>query len=522
MMKTTHARFGLMLGLVLLGAQFNFMQVHASVFSGGSPDSAHPTLELWLDAGTIPVGTTSVSNWPDLSADMRDAVQATAVSRPTYTSSNPLFVGRPTVHFDGGGFVTTGTSLAMNIDGAKSRTIFFVFSQDAALPRNIFGYGLNAGLQLFDVAAAHQKISGHFYGTPFIRGTQTFAVNQMTVGTVRYDGSTFQTFQHDMSVNALTSSTGYSLNTGNSPFNIGRGVYSVYNNFNGDIAEILVYSEALSDTDRIAVEEYLFSKYTNPIVTDTDGDGISDDDETSIYGTDPNDADSDDDGLNDGDELGAGTNPLNPDSDGDGLSDGSDPDPNTFNDVDGDGLGDGMEVSLGTDPLNPDSDGDGLLDGTEVDPATGTDPLNPDSDGDGVSDGDEVNGSGTNPNNPDSDGDGVGDAEDPLPNDPGVTSGYTEDWLRMISGDALAYDLSLIDAKNNNAAKGRRNALSNKLNSAANTISTGNYEDALESLTSLLQKLDDVDSPKDWMLPSPEKTQLRSDVEQLIYLIGLL
>ena len=258
------------------------------------------------------------------------------------------------------------------------------------------------------------------------------------------------------------------------------------------------------------------------IITDTDGDGISDDDETNIYGTDPNNADSDNDGLNDGDELAAGTNPLNSDSDGDGLSDGSDPDPNTFNDADGDGLGDGMELLLGTDPNDADSDNDGLLDGTEVDPATGTDPLNPDSDGDGVTDGDEVNGFGTNPNNPDSDGDSVGDAVDPLPNDPGVTSGYTEDWLRMLSEDALAYDLSLIDAKNNNAAKGRRNALSNKLNSAANAISAGNYEDAIDSLTNLLQKLDDDNSPKDWMLQSSEKTQLKSDVEQLIYLIGLL
>lgn len=212
--------------------------------------------------------------------------------------------------------------------------------------------------------------------------------------------------------------------------------------------------------------------------TDGDGDGISDDDETNIYGTDPNNADSDGDGLNDGDELGAGT-----------------------------------------DPLNPDSDGDGLLDGTEV--AIGTDPLDTDSDNDGLTDGQEVS-LGTNPNNPDSDGDGVGDAVDPLPNDPGVTSGYAEDWLRMISETALGYDLSVIDAKNGNAAKGRRNALSNKLSSAANAISAGNYELALDTLTSLLQKLDDDSSPKDWMLPSPEKTQLRSDVEQLIYLIELL
>jgi fibronectin-binding autotransporter adhesin len=45
-------------------------------------------------------------------------------------------------------------------------------------------------------------------------------------------------------------------------------------------------------------------------VVDSDGDGLSDDDEDSIYGTDKNDADSDNDGMNDGDEVVAGSNPL--------------------------------------------------------------------------------------------------------------------------------------------------------------------------------------------------------------------
>jgi len=144
--------------------------------------------------------------------------------------------------------------------------LFFVYSQDAALSRNILGYGSNATHQLFDVAASGQEISGHFHGTPFINGTQTFALNQMTVGSVRYDGSTFEAFQHDMSFNGQTTSAAYTLNTGDSAFNIGGGVYPAYNYFNGDIAEILVYSGSLSVSDRIAVDDYLYNKYTtNPV-----------------------------------------------------------------------------------------------------------------------------------------------------------------------------------------------------------------------------------------------------------------
>jgi hypothetical protein len=64
--------------------------------------------------------------------------------------------------------------------------------------------------------------------------------------------------------------------------------------------------------------------------------------------------DTDGDGLSDEEEAAIGTDPTNPDTDGDGLSD-------------------GVEVALGTDPLDPDTDGDGIDDGTEV--LQMTDPL---------------------------------------------------------------------------------------------------------------------------------------------------
>ena len=143
------------------------------------------------------------------------------------------------------------------------------------------------------------------------------------------------------------------------------------------------------DTVTVTVEE------KKPV--DTDGDGLTDDEEKEI-GTDPNNPDTDGDGINDGDEV---TGDKNKDWDGDGKPDPTDP---LNPDSDGDGLNDGDEVDRGTDPNNPDTDGDGINDGDEVnggdhnpfdndkdgkgDP---TDPLNPDTDGDGINDGDEVN-----------------------------------------------------------------------------------------------------------------------------------
>jgi hypothetical protein len=113
---------------------------------------------------------------------------------------------------------------------------------------------------------------------------------------------------------------------------------------------------------------------------DTDGDGISDEYEITVYATDPGVWDTDGDGLSDGDEL---------------LTTGSDP---FVWDTDGDGVGDGDERAAGTDPLDParfpgstdettpgasseDSDADRLADTDEA--TVGTDPSSPDADGDG-------------------------------------------------------------------------------------------------------------------------------------------
>jgi hypothetical protein len=46
--------------------------------------------------------------------------------------------------------------------------------------------------------------------------------------------------------------------------------------------------------------------------TDSDHDGLSDEFERNVVGTDPFDRDSDDDGLNDNRERDFGTNPRNP------------------------------------------------------------------------------------------------------------------------------------------------------------------------------------------------------------------
>lgn len=114
-----------------------------------------------------------------------------------------------------------------------------------------------------------------------------------------------------------------------------------------------------SDEDGLP-DVFEISLGTNINDVDSDKDGLTDYQEVYITGTNPTvydsvtegvsdaDADSDDDGLSNAQEIELGIDPLLSDTDGDGLSD--------YDEI----------YVYGTDPLNPDTDGDGLEDGDEL------------------------------------------------------------------------------------------------------------------------------------------------------------
>jgi hypothetical protein len=193
------------------------------------------------------------------------------------------------------------------------------------------------------------------------------------------------------------------------------------------------------------------------IDTDDDNDGFSDTQEEGA-GTDPLDpnsipSDKDNDGLTDVEEVELGTDPDNPDTDGDGVSDKNDSDPlnpNVGLDTDGDGIPDATDPDDDNDgvrdqndafPRDPnetlDYDGDGIGDNSDTDDDNdgyddvveiqdGTDSKDAldyprDPDGDGLTNNQEE-ALGTDPANPDTDGDGISDKFDPEPLDGDLTT----------------------------------------------------------------------------------------------------
>lgn len=91
-------------------------------------------------------------------------------------------------------------------------------------------------------------------------------------------------------------------------------------------SEFNLQTEAARTIQRVSASVSTPPPTAPPSGDDSDGDGLTDDEEASL-GTDPNNPDSDGDGISDGDEVDQGTDPNNPDSDGDGIPDGSDSSP---------------------------------------------------------------------------------------------------------------------------------------------------------------------------------------------------
>jgi hypothetical protein len=259
---------------------------------------------------------------------------------------------------------------------------------------------------------------------------------------------------------------------------------------------------------------------------DADHDGVCGDVDNCPSVANSNQANSDGDSL--GNVCDACPNDPNNDADGDGICGNVDNCPNVANptqanldgdafgdacdtDIDGDGLSNTAEATFGTNPMIADTDGDGLSDGTEVDIAMGSgcpNPLTSDSDGDGLTDGNEALVRGTSPCNVDTDDDGVRDNTDPLPLQPGVTSGFMENVLRSLGQLILSTPVENFSGANTIGKKARRAALAVFAFESANLESHGHHNAAAGLLCLLLELVDSQPYPSDWMPASAAKANI--------------
>lgn len=144
-------------------------------------------------------------------------------------------------------------------------------------------------------------------------------------------------------------------------------------------SQFIVWLEKPITRVEFAIMVSQFTDKYDCLSTDSDMDGIPDNFEKYIYGTNPNLADTDKGGVNDGIEILRGTNPLDA-SDDQKIEKEEMPVINENDDIDEDGLTNKEENKYDTNPMDPDTDKGGVKDGMEV--LLGLDPLNAEDDND--------------------------------------------------------------------------------------------------------------------------------------------
>ncbi|MGK5082856.1 CUB domain-containing protein [Bdellovibrionota bacterium FG-1] len=199
---------------------------------------------LWLKADSLSLNDgDGVATWTDSSANHNDATQGTLDRQPIFKTN--IVNGRPVIRFSN----TNNTYLGLTTQLTTVRTAFIVTKYSGAALNYLFLLG-DSGAYHFHGAAGNGLFSSDYAsasvlnGSGYINGTAT-SVASMTRPT------SFATITL-----AMTGSTtvGY----------IAQDRNMNDRSWDGDIAEIILYSTAVSDSDRILIEAYLRSKYSLP------------------------------------------------------------------------------------------------------------------------------------------------------------------------------------------------------------------------------------------------------------------
>ncbi len=250
----------------------------ATMISGGTlrldqpPQTPFAGSSLWLDAAdtnTVTLAAGKVAAWADKSGNNRNATQGTAANQPGYITNSK--VGALNVlDLDGVNdllnvdltFMANTDFTIFAVEGRQENTQGYLLgTTSASLTRNRLHYGYRDD-NSFTLALYSHDFDYNSSLLPY-DGNQVFRLWTSRLkqadparGMAHYlNGSLVAGPQADRNLPLLSADGG----------RIGTGFGTGDQYFNGDIGELLIYTNVLSDVDRAVVEKYLVAKWITPI-----------------------------------------------------------------------------------------------------------------------------------------------------------------------------------------------------------------------------------------------------------------
>lgn len=245
-------------------------------FADSGPGGVITNLVYWVKADYGTTGSPTVTAWLDQSSG---PVNATSTGDPTLTSAAINF--NPYIAFDGNDYFTLADATGLP-SGNTTRTYILAgqssVTNTSAGQNGFFAHGTAAAAEEAGISfnSNSELLTFDFNGVKRGDNSAPSSVFQLGSGTL----TTANSSSLAVSINgasgtsALISGTDTDLNTGTTTGIIGADL-SGSNAFNGNIAEIAIYSSALSASDLQKVDSYLAVKYGVTLSSDNDADNTS-------------------------------------------------------------------------------------------------------------------------------------------------------------------------------------------------------------------------------------------------------
>ncbi len=218
-------------------------------------------LKMWLKTDGITASDGDpIASWDDSSTQNNDADQGTATHKPTFKTNLSEFNYKSVVRFDGNDFLETANNLTFG-----DFTVCVVFGDDESVGENarLLDHDYTNGFWL-----GRHDIYHDYWGSgvkestaPYGRFVKLDDTHPHCLCSVR-DGSTHTIYGDGY---LIESATVASSTTSSNPLALGQRVDTGDDQyFSGDIAEVVVYDNAISDGDMADLEEYFESRFRIP------------------------------------------------------------------------------------------------------------------------------------------------------------------------------------------------------------------------------------------------------------------
>ncbi len=250
-----------------------------------TPDQL-PGLSLWLrsDSGVVLNGN-KVSIWNDLSGSGNNCLQVDTAQQPILVPN--VLCGRPVLRFDGFNDMLNGDTI--NGISDSSMTVFIIASGENMSEGDnysvLFSIKSNIGFTIcrhLYISMQREELFNDSYELDALNNSLPNAGFPATLFIVKKVLNTSLQLTLDS-----YSGIGYGVNASapfpNDAYKIGydNGVYTNY--WKGDVAEMIIYSNALSNSDMQSVISYIEQHYAGGCITVGIRQEISPDSEIAVY-----------------------------------------------------------------------------------------------------------------------------------------------------------------------------------------------------------------------------------------------